>query len=422
MRKSKNQRQKPTGPFGLSEITIEGFKSIRDETCLEIRPLTLLAGANSTGKSSFMQPLLLLKQTLDDPSDPGPLLLKGPNVQFDFFDQLLWREPSGERVKRFSVKVRERLGFWAKAVYSKGNEQPFAIEETSFIERGQETCLRPDTVPEGWRIERVRCFLYKRKETNGEDSPGLYRIGPDDGFVANLRELIHVPALRGNQQRTYPVRGLGPAFPGPFSHYLASILVHWQQQYSERVEELCTQLAELGLTDRVEAKQLNDAEVVILVGRLPCARRGQESDLINIADVGFGVSQALPVVVALLAPQPNSGQLVYIEQPEIHLHPKAQIAMAGLLAAAARRGARLVVETHSALLLLGVQTLVAKGDLDPDLVKLHWFKRDKGGATHVHTGDLDEQGRFGDWPKDSTYDFASVELSEHRKYLDAARL
>jgi predicted ATPase len=135
--------------------------------------------------------------------------------------------------------------------------------------------------------------------------------------------------------------------------------------------------------------------------------------MVNLADVGFGVSQALPVIVALWAAKP--GDTVYIEQPELHLHPNAQVRMAGVLAAAAKRGVRVIAETHSSLLLLGVQTLVADGDLRPDLVKLHWFQRDKRGATTITSADLDKNGAFGEWPED----FADVSLKAQGGYLDA---
>src|SRR5690349_8059601 len=74
--------ESPTTPPAITSLSVSGFKSIVDEQAIEIRPLTLLAGANSSGKSSMMQPLLLLKQTLEAPFDPGPLFLNGPNVKF----------------------------------------------------------------------------------------------------------------------------------------------------------------------------------------------------------------------------------------------------------------------------------------------------------------------------------------------------
>ena len=90
--------------------------------------------------------------------------------------------------------------------------------------------------------------------------------------------------------------------------------------------------------------------------------------------------------------------------------------MAQVLADAAMRGVRVVAETHSSLVLLGIQTLVAEGRLPPELVKLHWFTRGDDGATTVQSADLDEGGRFGDWPED----FGDVSLDAQGRYLDAA--
>src|SRR5712691_6751445 len=87
--KPKSEPQPEHKREGIASITVGGFKSISQEQDFEIRPLTILAGANSSGKSSIMQPLLLLKQTLEAPYDPGALLLNGPNVQFTLADQLL---------------------------------------------------------------------------------------------------------------------------------------------------------------------------------------------------------------------------------------------------------------------------------------------------------------------------------------------
>jgi predicted ATPase len=131
--------------------------------------------------------------------------------------------------------------------------------------------------------------------------------------------------------------------------------------------------------------------------------------------VGFGVSQTLPVLVALLAA--DEGQLVYLEQPEIHLHPRAQVAFARLAKRAVDRGVRVIVETHSSLFIRSVQTLVAQGQIDKADVALHWFTRDpKTGDTQITSGELDESGAFGDWPED----FDEVYLHTEASYLDAA--
>ena len=149
--------------------------------------------------------------------------------------------------------------------------------------------------------------------------------------------------------------------------------------------------------------------------RLKKAKQGGAKDVVNIADVGFGVSQILPALVAMIVAEKN--QMVYLEQPEIHLHPRAQKNLANVLAEAAKKKKCLVVETHSSILIRGIQTLVAKGELPPELVKLHWFSQDENtGATRVNSADLDENGAFGaDWPED----FDDTYLESERDYLDA---
>jgi predicted ATPase len=90
--------------------------------------------------------------------------------------------------------------------------------------------------------------------------------------------------------------------------------------------------------------------------------------------------------------------------------------MAELLSEAAQRGVRVIVETHSSLLLRAIQTLVAKGSISPDLIKLHWFTRLEDGSTEIKSADLDKQGAFGDWPED----FDETAIATERDYLDAA--
>ncbi|MGH7596647.1 MAG: AAA family ATPase [bacterium] len=225
-----------------------------------------------------------------------------------------------------------------------------------------------------------------------------------------------MPGLRGNPERAYKTTAIDSQFPGTFENYVASVVNHWQLTEDRRLRNLGNALETLALTWKVEAKQVDGTQVELHVGRLPHGSRSGLKDMVSIADVGFGVSQTLPVLVALLTAE--AGQLVYLEQPEIHLHPRAQVALAQVLADAANRGVRVVAETHSSLLLLGVQSLVAEGKISPDKIKLHWFKRRNDGVTEVTSADLDEAGAFGDWPED----FADVALETESRYLDASDL
>jgi hypothetical protein len=439
-------------PPAITTLSVAGFKSIVDEQTIEIRPLTLLAGANSSGKSSMLQPLLLLKQTLAATYDPGPLLLNGPNAKFTSVGQF-WPVRFGqEQRNEFIITIAASNGAnygvafrWNKKklevernTYGLGRHR-FTIKSRSSSEEisdryrdirkelssdGYNEVIRTDRDSSQPKVSKARfvlelAFVIKTHIGAAEEFaiPTFFssRYPAFDELFQRIREAIHLPGLRGNAERTYPVAAVGPWFPGTFESYTASLIANWGETAPENVKELGDDLRALGLTWKIEAKPLDDTQVELRVGRMPRRKHASVHDLVSIADVGVGVSQVLPVVVALRAARP--GQLVYIEQPEIHLHPRAQVAMARLLVNAANRGVRVVAETHSSILLLAVQTLVAEREIDPNFVGLNWFARsDKDGTTLIKSAELDEAGRFGDWPED----FDEVALENENRYLSAA--
>ncbi len=445
----------------ITKISVRGYKSIAEECSMEVRPLTILSGANSSGKSSALQPLLLLKQTLETDYDPGSLLINGPNVQFTSTEtQLLSKLGSGVRAETFCVELEIDGDQCLAEVFGSGSNKGVKLVEMSYKEGEESYTLRPNMTPKEidslvpsqlkgfreifmdiltdeyeaereeeqakekpgfeWVVQQSKCFLNfglqpvseGERRTLPETLP-LPRAKPSRSFEEHIKDVIHVPGLRGNPSRTYKTTSVGPQFPGTFNNYVASIINFWGTNQQHLLDKLGQYLETLGLTWKVEANQLDDVQVELLVGRLPHDAANGMNDMVSIADVGFGVSQTLPVLVALLAAKP--GQVVYLEQPEIHLHPRAQAAMARLLAEASGRGVRVIVETHSDLLLLSLQTLIAEGELDSEIVKLHWFSRLQDGKTYVSSHNLDEQGSFGDWPED----FSEIKLEAESRYLDA---
>ncbi len=411
--------------LGIVKLSVSGYKSIYKEQFIDIAPLTLLAGANSSGKSSLLQPLLLLKQTLEARYNPVPLLLEGSHVKITSTDQLFSQLGTDE----FSIAIKMDDGETVKIVYKQSYNDELYIEKFIYrhpnlhdyeispsMSHQQILAILPSELKalekEGyrWIVEREACSLNIILQKDGRVKLESL-LSPRFLTERHLESIIHLPGLRGNPERHYLTNAVynKNKVTGSFENYVARIIRDWEDN---RLKQLGLALEKLGLTWKVEAKQVDATRVELRVGRL--TQRQGASDLVSIADVGFGVSQTLPVIVALLVAAP--GQIVYIEQPEIHLHPKAQYKMAELLADAANRGVKLVIETHSSLLLRGVQTLVTQGYLAPNLVKLHWFTRDNEGATVVNAADLDENGAFGEeWPED----FGEVELHAEQAYLDA---
>ena len=417
---------------GITKIAVKGFKSIAKECEIDIRPLTILAGANSSGKSSIMQPLLMLKQTLEAPYDPGPLKIDGPNVRFTEAAQFLSKLTDEKGTDRFQILVENGvydISYSVMTTFRKGSSGIEIVEMTREIKPTsdplspslhlslypemplEEAISQIDQYPmsrDFKGVKRFRCFL----GLEPPDGSGLYDVTyPLEPSILNA---IHLPGLRGSPERNYKLTSTGPLYPGTFEHYAASIIHEWQETKDNHLKTVADALYTLGLTGQVNTQKIGDVGIELQVGRLPHDRT-DEADMVNIADVGLGVSQVLPLLVALIVAEP--GQLVYIEQPELHLHPRAQVALARVLADAAKRGVRVVAETHSSLLLLGVQTLVAEGDLPPELVKLHWFTRREDGVTEISSADLDEAGAYGEWPED----FDDVDLKAQSRYIKAAQ-
>lgn len=193
--------------------------------------------------------------------------------------------------------------------------------------------------------------------------------------------------------------------------YVASVIAQWQESGNPlALKAVGEDLAYLGLGFGLYADTSHETEVRLRVGRVV----GEEDDKVNIVDVGLGVSQTLPILIALHIAQ--RGQIVFIEEPEIHLHPRAQVRLAELLVREAKRGVKVVIETHSPLMLLGFQTAVARGRMLASEVALYWFERDaESGATTITRAELDELGRFGSWP----VDFGDVSLQAQEDYMEA---
>ena len=445
---------------GITAVSVQCFKSHADENRIDIRPFTVLAGANSSGKSSIMQPLLLMKQTLEATYDPGPLLLNGPNVQFTSVDQLLCRMMGDVDNQRFIIGIEKHQSEVLKTEFALSSKHNFELRSMSMVFSGRadvpSLLLTPNQDPEvlerhlseflatlgdqpykasdGYKLttNRTRCFLYIVESAENMGGHPLAPIRLTHLLhlipIFDLLRMIHVPGMRGNPERVSSrtassstpgfshVDGTERSydlFPGTFEKYVATVIADWQSSEDARLGRLGVMLADLGLTREVSANRANDTQIEVRVGRLPQAD-SSGSDLVNIADVGLGVSQVLPVLVALLVAE--EGQLVYVEQPELHLHPRAQYELARIMAETAKRGVKLIVETHSALLLLQVQKLIARGGLNPDFVRLHWFSRNPDdGTTSIHSADMDRNGAFGDWPED----FGEVELMAEGGYLDA---
>jgi predicted ATPase len=125
-------------------------------------------------------------------------------------------------------------------------------------------------------------------------------------------------------------------------------------------------------------------------------RSSPETDHFRPVNVGFGLTQVLPIVVAALSAKPED--ILLIENPEVHLHPAGQMLMGRFLAEVAHAGVQVVVETHSDHVLSGVRRIIKASQLKADRVAIHFFRPRSEGVTQVVSPSIDPSGSIDEWP------------------------
>jgi AAA domain len=393
---SSRSRSRPT----YARLTVAGFKSHLQPSTIEMRGLTLLSGGNGSGKTSIMQPLLLLKQTLEWPYDPGPLLLDGPHISFSNFAELLSRKSStGDEMTEFSIEYQDESGQFTKLAFRPGargvelSEMRFrrgSGNETVSFRLGGRTRHLLEALPPEWSdrvtrddalklgVVRNRCFC----EITEQVSPSVEsrRIGPTSALKSLSMNMLHVPVIRRQAKRSYAATNVGGMYHGPFESNVASILHTLREDKSQVLRMIWQQLRDMELTWKVDTKRIADTRVAIQVGWLPASRQGGSRDLINLADAGSAVTHILPVLLSLLIARP--GQLVYLEQPEVFISDDARLRLLGCALEAARRGVRVVIESHSTVMSEELLGLV-QNPQDAALIRINNFVRDAKGYTTV---------------------------------------
>lgn len=360
----------------LDALHLNSFKCF-ESLDLPLGNLTVLSGVNGGGKSSVIQSLILLAQTLDEREWSKSLLLNGPSLTLgsasDVINQAMGRRQlglgasSGGRkvVWTFSAQDRRAMTLDLSAV---------EVNEESLNISGPIRWLLPEDEAGGCVIVRhLKCISWLSAE----------RTGP--------RELL--PLLDIQHHRRVGRRG-----------ELAAGLLHWRESDTV-LEPLLIEGEPATLFHQVRARMRQffpGSDLQILPIDYASAvslrlRSNAKSDFQRPQNVGFGMTQLFPVLIELLAAPP--GDIVIVENPEVHLHPKAQQDIGELLALVASCGVQVIVETHSDHVLNGIRLAVKEGDsVDPSQVEIHFFSRDADGVSRRLSPKIDADGRLDVWP------------------------
>ena len=369
-------------------MTIEAIE-LRNFKCYEAldlpcAALTALTGYNAAGKSTALQALLLLAQALQSAVGKDTLPLNGEVVSLGSEGDVLRH---GAKEPSFSLGVRS------------GNE----LIRWTFGSQG---------VRSGRGLVPVRALKHLKADESVETSPrdGEW-IWPPHGGVESplalaLRSVAYVGAVRAVPLDTFPVprtasRPVGDVgAAGEFAPY-------WYVEYAdEDVDPARRHPQDASATVRAQVDAwLNE----LFPGARASADRPSPDAPIRLtfslsrtspwarpANVGFGLSYAFPMLVALLTRE--RGSIVVVDSAEAHLHPRAQSAVGRLLGQMAGAGLQIFIETHSDHLLSGVRLAVRDGLVEPDDVALHFVGQD-GVPGRVTTLAVDKNGAVSDWPE-----------------------
>ncbi|MBI2565609.1 MAG: DUF3696 domain-containing protein [Candidatus Schekmanbacteria bacterium] len=415
---------------------------------VEVAPVTLLLGANSAGKTSILQLPLLLKQTFESPDRHLDLNLGGQ--QTDIVDLGTYKdlihghdtsrelglgieaEVPGTPLVSLSYRVTYTLAAGAPVVQQLDlteDDQTYGVERQS---KGGYRLHAPEyeSRMRGQRRDARRSFQPERSLMFSTEA--LAELGRDGSHVQDLAlrvmkvmgSLTYLGPLRERPVRSYMWSCQSPGEIGSRGEravhaLLASANARTKRKEGEEggqgwlVEKVSEWLARMGVADALVPERQGRSRFfeVIIEG---------EGHRANIMDVGFGVSQVLPLLVlAYFVPR---GATIIAEQPEIHLHPRAQVGLAELMVEVSReRGVQFLVETHSEHIFRRLQFLIADQKLTRDKCRLYFVDRPKGRAAELRRLNVDDFGRVAEWPERFFGDAAGETERQMRRMMARLR-
>ncbi len=360
----------------ITRIDLELFKCF-EVLKLPLAPLTLLSGANASGKSTVLQALVLLHQTILDHEWSTRLQLNGSEIELgtvtDVIDKVYGR-------REFTVEIIDDDCTVRWAFHYDEDKQSMSVAVGSVSISGK-SIQHP---------ERLR-FLFPEP------------LGAAEGLATRLRMLTYLTAERLGPRDGYDLQDpLATQVVGPRGENTVGLL--YQKRDSTVLSALVLESEPPTLLKQVAARMsaffpgasltiqpVSQANMVTL-GLTTSGETGFHRPI----NVGFGLTQVLPIIVASLVAK--EGDLLLIENPEVHLHPAGQSLMGQFLTEVAAAGVQVLTESHSDHVLNGIRRAVKGGALSAEKVALHFFKpRDQTGD-QVTSPTLDASGNIDHWP------------------------
>lgn len=359
----------------LSKLTLKNFKCYKSQD-IHFSGLTVFSGINGAGKSTVIQAILFLRQlAFAGPSkdeDDNPVAdLNGPLVQFGSMYDLIssWITAAEEEIIEFSAcdSNGECYSVSLKSP-EKRDEEDFPPRQMRIFDKGNPiSCIRSTD------------FVYLSAE----------RFGPRISFdVPSENAQLNKFGAAGE----FTAWHICNAKKVKNEKLLARLREPEQKDF---LSQLNNCYSDLGRETRISVQYLPMVEKISLAFAFYGAAAWSKD--FRPVNVGFGLTYTLPIFTALLAA--NENDLIIIENPEAHLHPKGQVAIGMFIAKAAAAGIQVVVETHSDHVLNGIRLAVKKGSIPNTSVMLNFVtNRNNGEGATILSPKIMENGRIDEWP------------------------
>lgn len=352
----------------ISTIDLVNFKCFASQR-VAFAGITLLAGVNGAGKSSVIQALLVLRQShLQGSLQKGLLTLNGSLVHLGVASEVLFDQAETDNISIVLSSDDGKQDGW---------HFRYDLHDSDVLV--SDDPITAGTYSSGTALFSDNCHYLAAE-----------RVGPRPAYDASYYEV-------SQQQQLGPHGEFAAHF---LEHYGSEpVLIEGLRKKNARDNSLKSQteawMGEVCPGTQLELSRKTELDLVGL--RYSFSTGRDRTKAFRATNVGFGLTYVLPILVATLSSKP--GDLLIVENPEAHLHPRGQSQLAQLLAAAAASGVQVIVETHSDHVLNGIRIAVAHKALPASEVQCNFFERDADSVVpRIIPLHVLSTGQMSEWP------------------------
>lgn len=426
----------------ITKLYIENFRAFK-KASVELSKINLFFGPNNSGKSALLSAINLVSQTVQSADIDAEILLSGKFEDFGSYYDMVYGNETSDKIRiglEADLTVPERSFVSSrrggKLLRIAEKRQKGYVEITlGYRKYRHEVQLTATEVrmPEDGLILRTKRNRLGRHVVDA--AKGLEGLGEDRlNQMLSLRNLLPIvyplrmmrPSeesynklkkmqnfirhfsnqlsnieflgpFRTNPERFYILTGESPKNVGRHGERALEVLMQDEKRKGKEKKNLLQMISrwmnETEIARKVDTAAITDRYFELVV------QNYHTGEWENLVDVGFGCSQIIPVLIAGF----NVGKdgIFMVEEPEIHLHPKAQAGLGSLFHEMYKRGIQLIIETHSEHMLLRIQSHIARGDIKVEDVNVFYIDpAGKGKKKMIHKIPIGKDGYFvEEWPK-----------------------